>query len=326
MKQVGIPGTDLIVSPICLGTTDLGLGDLQEDAAFELLNEYVEQGGNFIDTAHVYSNWIPGEICRSEKLIGKWLKSTGTRDRIVLGTKGAHPELDSMHISRLSPAEITQDLNESLEYLQTDHIDIYWLHRDDTAVPVAGILETLNEQVKAGKIRHLGCSNWKAYRIQEALDYAASKGIRGFVANQPLWSLAAPNLDKAPDKTLVAMDDDGIAFHKRTGMAAIPYSSQGKGFFTKLAASGLDGVSKADIQMYGNDVNNQRLGRIQKLANQYRVTVNSIVLAYLLSQPFTTIPIVGCKKLDHLHASLEANELRLTPEEISFLENTDILN
>jgi aryl-alcohol dehydrogenase-like predicted oxidoreductase len=291
-----------------------------------LLNEFVAQGGNFIDTAHVYSNWIPGEICRSEKLIGRWLKSTGSRDRVVLGTKGAHPELATMHISRLSPAEITQDLNESLEYLQTDYIDIYWLHRDDVSIPVAGILETLNEQVKAGKIRYFGCSNWKASRIQEALDYAASKGIHGFVANQPLWSLAAPNLDKAPDKTLVAMDDDGIAFHKRTNMAVLPYSSQAKGFFTKLAASGLDGISKADTQMYANDVNNQRLGRIQKLANQHRVTVNSIVLAYLLSQPFTTIPIVGCKKLDHLHASLEAVDIRLAPEEILFLEGTGNLH
>jgi aryl-alcohol dehydrogenase-like predicted oxidoreductase len=158
------------------------------------------------------------------------------------------------------------------------------------------------------------------------MDYTVNKGIHGFVANQPLWSLAAPNLESIPDKTLVAMDEEGIAFHKLTNMAAIPYSSQAKGFFTKLAASGVDAISKADIQMYANDLNNQRLRRIQTLADRHRVTVNTIVLAYLLSQPFTTIPIVGCKKLDHLHASLEAAELRLTPEEIAFLENTSTLN
>jgi aryl-alcohol dehydrogenase-like predicted oxidoreductase len=319
MKYVRIPGTDLSVSPICLGSTDLGSG-LKPPDAFRLLDEFVAMGGNFIDTAHIYADWLPGPKSVSEKTIGQWLRTTGNRDQIVIGTKGGHPDFATMHISRLSPAEITCDVNESLEYLQSDYIDIYWLHRDDRTIPVSEIIDALVGHVQAGEIRYLGCSNWTITRLREALDYSASKGIPSFVANQPMWSLAAPNMDRLPDKTLVAMDEEGMAFHRQTGMAAIPYSSQAKGFFTKVESAGLDATPDTDRRVYYTETNMRRFKQAQALAKKYRAPVNDIALAYLLCQPFATIPIVGCKRLDHLRASLKALDLTLTSQEVETLE------
>jgi aryl-alcohol dehydrogenase-like predicted oxidoreductase len=319
MNHVQIPGTDLKVSPICLGSTDLGSGIKPPDA-FRFLDEFVAMGGNFIDTAHVYADWLPGPKSISEKTIGQWLRKVGQREKILIGTKGGHPDLSTMHVSRLSPAEITRDVNESLEYLQSDYVDIYWLHRDDRAIPVSEVMDALAEHVQAGKIRYLGCSNWTISRIREALSYSASKGIPSFVANQPMWSLAAPHMDRLPDKTLVAMDEEGMAFHRQTGMAAIPYSSQARGFFTKLEDSGLDGIPDGDRRVYATDANMRRFTQAQALAKQYQVAINEVALAYLLCQPFTTIPIVGCKRLDHLHDSVKAVDLTLTPAEVECLE------
>lgn len=317
MRYVTIPNTDLHVSQVCIGSTDLG-SKVKAPETFALLDEFIALGGNFIDSAHVYA---PGTNSISEKTIGQWMRNRGNREQVFISTKGAHPDVSTMHISRLSRAEITQDLNESLEHLQTDRIDLYWLHRDDPAVPVSQIIDTLNEQVEAGKIRYFGASNWTISRIQSANAYAAQKGLGGFVANQPLWSLAAPNMDSHPDQTLVAMDQVGLDFHRKTGMAVMAYSSQAHGFFTKLDASGKANIPPADLTLYDNPTNLRRLERIRELASQHAVQINDIVLSYLLSQPFTTIPILGCKRVDHLHSSVKALELSLTPTEVSYLES-----
>ena len=172
MRYRNIPGTDLYPSSICLGTGLMG-STIDREHSFQLLDTLVEMGGNFIDTAHVYGDWVPGGKSLSEKTIGIWAKERGIRNRVMIGTKGAHPALSSMSIPRLSHREIVNDLDESLEYLQTEYVDLYWLHRDDPNRPVADILETLNEQVAAGKIRYFGCSNWRVQRIREAMQYAS---------------------------------------------------------------------------------------------------------------------------------------------------------
>ena len=156
---------DLHPSPICLGTADLGSAVNRSDS-FALLDAYLDLGGNFLDTAKVYADWLPGERSTSEKLLGEWMRLRRNRQRIVLATKGAHPDLATMHLPRLSRAEIEADLHASLRHLQTDIIDLYWLHRDDPARPVEDILATLQDAVRAGKIRYFGCSNWRVERIR----------------------------------------------------------------------------------------------------------------------------------------------------------------
>jgi aryl-alcohol dehydrogenase-like predicted oxidoreductase len=225
-----------------------------------------------------------------------------------------------MHLARLSQTEIAQDINESLAHLQTDIIDLYWLHRDDPAVPVAELVETLNEQVQAGKIRYFGCSNWRPQRMAQANDYAATHEMSGFVASQPLWSLAVPNQEALFDaERLVVFDQAAYEFHRQTGLAVIPYSAQGKGFFSKLDTLGAQGLSETDRAGYSNETNTRRWSRVKQLAEKYGRPVSHVVLSYLTSQPFVTIPIAGCRTLDQLKDSVTAVDLGLTPEDLNFL-------
>jgi aryl-alcohol dehydrogenase-like predicted oxidoreductase len=319
MQQVSISKTSLTPSQICLGAGNFGATIPQTDA-FTLLDAFVDLGGNFLDTAHVYANWIP-TLPRSisEKTIGAWMKARGNRSRILIGTKGAHPDLATMHISRLAPADIVQDLNESLDHLQTDTIDLYWLHRDDPTRPVGEIVETLAAQVQAGKIRAFGCSNWSTARMQAALDYAQAHGIQGFVANQPMWSLAQPNPAAFGMPGLAAMDAAMLAFHQQSGWAVIPYTSQARGFFSKVAEKGAARLSERDRQAYWNAENERRSAIVQRLSNEIHATPAQIALAYLLCQPVTTIPVVGCRTLEQLQDSVRAADVKLSSDAIAAL-------
>jgi aryl-alcohol dehydrogenase-like predicted oxidoreductase len=318
MRMTQIPGTELRTSAICLGTGGMGSA-IDRESSFAMLDAFVAQGGNFLDTAKVYADWLPIERSSSERTLGRWLKARGNRDRIIVGTKGAHPDLATMHIPRMSRQDIASDVDASLEHLQTDYIDLYWLHRDDPSRPVDEIVESLNEHVKAGKIRYPGCSTWRAERIQAAQEYAAAHGLRGFAGDQMLWNLAAIDPAGIPDKTLVAMDDELKAYHVRSGLAAIPFSSQANGLFNKLA----EGKPAGTAPMYRAAENERRLQRIRLLSAKTGLSITQLVLAYLTSQPFTTIPIVGCRTLTQLNDSLSAGDVTLTPQQVQSLETGD---
>lgn len=315
MKKITLPHTGLTVSQICLGTVNFGK-PLVPAEAFALLDAFVEQGGNFLDTARVYADWLPGGANASESTIGAWQKQRGQRDKLVLATKGGHPRLQTMHISRLSHQDIQSDLEASLKYLQTDVIDLYWLHRDDVRLPVSDILETMNEQVQSGKIRYFGCSNWTVERIRAAMTYAAEHHIAGFVANQPMWSLAEPNREAFPDKTIVMMNAATLAFHHETRMPVIPYTTQARGFFQKLTAGRL---KESDQKQYDNVINRARYERVHELSRRHHVTPTAIVLSYLTSRPFPVVPIIGASNLQQLNDSLKDSDVVLSPDELTYL-------
>ncbi|HRW07614.1 MAG TPA: aldo/keto reductase [Caldilineaceae bacterium] len=321
MKLTAIPQTDLTPSAICLGTSNFGAAIPQADA-FTLLDAFVDQGGTFLDTAEVYANWRP-DLPRSisERTLGTWMAARGNRDRMIIGTKGGHPDLATMHISRLSPAEILYDLRSSLDRLQTDYIDLYWLHRDDPNRPVEEMVETLAAQVQAGTIRAFGCSNWSTDRMRAAWRYATDHAIPGFVANQPLWSLAQPNPAAFGMPGLAGMDEEMYAFHQEVGWAVIPYTSQARGIFSKLAAGGEASLREGERKSYLNEVNRQRLVRVKEIAVQHNATVAQVVLAYLLWQSIPTIPVIGCRTAEQLVESLGALAVELTVEEVIALQH-----
>jgi aryl-alcohol dehydrogenase-like predicted oxidoreductase len=319
VKTQFLPNTSLQPSVLCLGTADMG-ARIPRDEAFMLLDAFVDAGGTFIDTAEIYSDWVPGEKSRSEKLLGEWLSGRGNRNQIVLATKGAHPRLQSMHVPRMSRMEIEHDLHASLQNLRTGVIDVYWLHRDDPSTPVEEIIETMNAQVRAGKIKHFGCSNWRVERIRAANMHAAGKGMQGFIANQPLWNLAVVPQASLGDQTCVAMDDAIREMHVETNLTCIPYSSQANGFFQRMAKGTAHEMSASQQRMYAGDVNARRAQRVQQLAKDAGMSISDVVLAYLLSQPFTVFPIIGCRTLDQLRDTLTAHDKRLTPAQVAFLE------
>ena len=310
---------DLSPSRICLGTGDLG-STVDKDSAFTLLDAFLDLGGNFLDTAKVYADWLPGERSISEKTIGTWMHQRNNRARVILGTKGAHPDLNTMHISRLSRAEIESDLHASLRNFQTDVIDMYWLHRDEPARPVEDILTTLNEAVKAGKIRYFGCSNWKIDRIRQANEYAEQHGLLGFAADQPMWNMAVVDKTALADPSLVIMNKALWDYHRTTNLPVIPFSASANGLFQKLARMDKPDLDLIPQKHYRSPANLKRLERARRLADRRGLTITQVVLGYLLSQPFPTIPIVSTKKLDHLQEILASSNVRLESTEIEWIE------
>lgn len=318
MRYARIPNTDLSPAVLCLGTGEMG-ATIPPDAAFDLLDQYAAAGGNFIDTAKIYNDWVPGETSRSEKVIGAWLQARGSRQQVILATKGAHPTLDHMDIPRLSPAEIIADLEASLRHLQVNVIDLYWLHRDDPSRPVDEIVDTLYAQAQAGKLRYYGCSNWTTARIQAAQAYAARRGIPGFAAVQNLWNLACVNPAGVGDPTLVVMDDALWKYQRETQLAAVPFTSQAGGLFQKLESGLPDALSDGLRGMYLNPETLARFERVQALKTRAGLTTSQVVLAYLTAQPFPTFPVIGPHSSRQLADSLTAADVELTAEQLGFL-------
>lgn len=319
IRKKKIAGTSLDAAEFVLGGVELGAG-LGLKESFRLMDAYVELGGNMVDTAEIYSNWLPHEPSKSETVIGQWMAERKNRSRLIVTTKGAHPRLDSMQMPRMSEAELRHDLEGSLARLGTDSIDLYWLHRDDASQPAGEIVETMNRFVKEGKIRWYGASNWTAWRLAEAQEYAAAHGLQGFSGNQPGWSLALADPARFTDPTLVFMDNALHEYHVRTGLSVFAYSSQAQGLFTKMAASADNDFPEKTAAMYRVEDNRRRLAEVKLLAERYGATVNQIVLAYLLAQPFPVFPVVGAKRSAQLEDSLGAGGIRLTEEECRRLD------
>ncbi|HEX2853797.1 MAG TPA: aldo/keto reductase [Opitutaceae bacterium] len=319
MRRIPLPHTPLSVSPLWLGGVPFG-HTLDEAATFALLDRFVELGGNAIDTARIYSDWVPGEKRRSERVLGDWLKARGHRDRLVIGTKGAHPFIESLEVPRSSAVELRDDVEGSLSTLRIDVIDLYWLHRDDPSRNVGHFIDVLNGFLREGKIRAFGVSNWTAARLRAANDYARATGQQGFAANQPFWCLGCQQARPSPIMGLVKFDAETHRFHVETGLAVVPYTSQANGFFSKLALP--EAQRPADFSAHEfNTPANLAAGKVViELAAAKKVTPSAIVLAYLWSRPFPVTPIIGCRTRAQLEDSVAALRVRLEPPELRALE------
>jgi len=308
------------VSPIALGTALFG-ATIDTPAAYELLDGFLEQGGTFIDTARMYNDWIPGPRGRSETLIGRWLADRRCRQVVVLATKGGHANLET-GAPRLNTRDIADDIDTSLKHIGVETIDLYYLHRDDPRTPVEPVIDALNAHARAGKIRYLGCSNWAAGRIHAANSYAEASGQMGFVANQPMWNAAVIDPAALPDRTIAVMDDAMRALHAEKGLACVPFSSQAGGLFSKLQSPLWSFAFRfgRGPAGYPPGPNRRRYVALKRVAEARSLTITQVVLGYLLSQPFVTVPVVGCRTLDQLADSMSACDVRLTPTELAAID------
>ena len=306
------------VSVIGFGTADFG-GRLPEGLARELMDAYVSIGGNFIDTARVYGDFATPRNGESEKIIGRWMAERGNRDRIFLSTKGGHPPFADIHRSRLSPEEIRNDMADSLEDLQTDHVEIYWLHRDDETRPVGGILETLQDLVEKGFARMAGVSNWKPERIREANAYAEAHGLIRLAANQPQFSLARQV--SVPDPTTRGMDARTWKMHAETGMTCCCFTSQAHGYFTRLDRQGEGSLPESLRREFDCPENRATLEKIRAVREETGLSVGSIALAWLISQPFPVFPLAGASRAEHVEALREAGDAMLTDRQRDLLRS-----
>lgn len=319
MKTLQLPGTELNVSPLCLGTNQFGTS-LDDSAAGRILDAFIELGGRFIDTARSYGDWIPdAPQGASEHALGRLLQQ---RDRasLVVATKGCEFDYRAGDFAlRVNPDLLRSDLAASLEALQTDYIDLYWLHRDDASQPVEALIDTLIEQQQAGRIRAFGCSNWSVERIEAAQAYARSIGHSGFVACQPMWGLAEPDREAMQMYSPGGYYEDGYQALHNGGLTMIPYSGQSRGFFTKLAGQGEAALADDLRALYLNDANRRRLPVVERIAAERGISINQVVLAYLLSQPALTIPIIGASRPEQLQDSVQACAVQLTADELAAL-------
>ena len=304
-------------SVIAFGSTDFG-GRCSEGNAFDMLDAFYEMGGNYIDTAHVYGDFATPKNGESEKVIGHWLRGK-RRDSIFLSTKGAHHVLGTEPVGRLSREELRRDSSESLEALETDHVDIYWLHRDNPAYSVGEVMENLQELIEKGATRLLGASNWTPARITEANEYAISHGLTPFFGNQPQFSLAIQT--KPDDYSLFQTDKATIDMHMRTQMLMTPYSSQAKGFFTKLDTLGEDGLSDKVQRRFLTLENLDIYARLKKVSAETGLSVGALALAWLISQPFPLIPLVGASRVSQLDVVKEAGDAVITDAQRDFIRN-----
>lgn len=325
MQRVQLGASGPTVSELCLGTGGYGTSIVAEQA-WSIMDRFLELGGTFLDTAHVYGAWEPGRGGASERVIGDWLCERGCRRDVVLGTKGGHPALTEMEISRLRPGDIATDLHESLERLRSDDIDIYWLHRDDPSIPVGEIVDALNEHLAAGLVHSIGCSNWTTDRLAAANRWAAANGKVGFCASQIGYSLARANTGSGGYAGMLYVDEETHASHRRTEIPVVAYSSQAGGFFSGKYAADDDPASvrnRGVVLNYYSAENFQRLERAQELAAAHGRTANEVNLAYLRSQPFQVVPIVGSRSAAQVEASCAACGWRLTEETCRWLESGD---
>ena len=307
MNYRQLTGTYLLVSNLCLGTVQFGSA-VEEKDCFEQLNEFTDSGGNFLDTAHVYGDWLPGERARSERVIGKWLKQSGKRNHYVIATKGAHPRLDSMEVSRVNREAIMTDMEESLKCLETDAIDLYFLHRDDENVPVCEILDILETARKKGYIRYYGCSNWKLERLKEAQRAAEEYGFSGFVCNQLMWSLADINTTGLGDPTLVCMDQKFFSYHKEKQLSAMAYMSVAKGYFSKLLKG--SAIPENVAAIYENE-ENYRIAEELKALIAYGVTPAQACISYFNGQPFPAIPLASFRNIEQMRETVAGCDVTL---------------
>lgn len=305
-------------SDIVLGTDVYG-SDMEQAQAFRMLDAYTAAGGNVLDTAHIYGRVDERELQLSEHTIGAWMKARNNRNRVHICTKGGHPNPATMQISRLSREEIQADMEDSLRALGTDHVELYYLHRDDESLPVDGIIETLADLVKAGKTRAYGLSNWKAERVKAADRYAFAHGLPRPAASQIQFSLAQANA-RDIDPTLVMMDEQEGAYYAQSAVPVFAFASQAKGYFAKLAVGGPEALSEKAAVRYDNTVSRMRFSRAAEVAYRMEKPVSQVALSSLLQIPaFSTLPIIGCKTEAQLSDSLAAAELRLDAETLAYI-------
>jgi aryl-alcohol dehydrogenase-like predicted oxidoreductase len=303
-----IPGTDLDVFPLSLGGNVFGW-TADEATSFQVLDAYAAGGGNFIDTADSYSAWVPGNHGGdSELIIGRWLAARGNRDRIVVATKvGSFAGAPG-----LRRANIIKATDDSLRRLGTDHIDLYYAHKDDPNTPVEETVAAFAELVTAGKVRAVAASNFTPSRLAESLDVADAISAPGYVALQPHYNLVHRDDFEGELQELVAA----------RGLVTVPYYALASGFLTgkyRSGASDSDSSRAEGAAQYLDDRGRRVLAALDQVAAEQSAAVTSVALAWLAAQPTVVAPIASASRVSQVVDLLASADLRLTEAQLNTL-------
>jgi aryl-alcohol dehydrogenase-like predicted oxidoreductase len=297
--------SDLMVSPLCLGGNVFGW-TVDEAASFKILDCLVDAGLNFIDTADVYSAWVPGNMGgESEGIIGRWMKLRGNRDKLIIATKvGWEGDLSAGHIRTA--------VEKSLRRLQTDHVDLYQSHKDDPNTPLQETLSAHSDLIKAGKVRAVGASNYSAERLREALSVSAQAGMPRYESLQPEYNLYERAGYEAELEPLC----------RENALGVICFYSLANGFLTGKYRSEADfGKSARGQRMskYLNVRGRRILAALDEVAAKHQATPAQAALAWLIARPGLTAPIASATSVDQLRDLIAATRLRLDADAIESL-------
>jgi aryl-alcohol dehydrogenase-like predicted oxidoreductase len=302
MQRVKLGKSDLEVPAICLGGNVFGW-TVPEADSFRLLDAALEAGLNFIDTADVYSAWVPGHTGgESETILGKWMATGNKRSNVVLATKVG---MDLGNGKKgLKAAYIEQAVEDSLRRLQTDYIDLYQAHKDDEETPLEETLAAFDKLVRQGKVRHVGASNYSGPRLAKALKISKDNGLVSYVCLQPKYNLVER---EAFEPNLLPVVQDHT-------LAVIPYYALAAGFLTGKYRAKQDTEGKArggSVSKYMNEFGFSVLGVLEEVAAEHKSTPARVALAWLMVQPGITAPIASATKDEHLTDLIEATKLTL---------------
>lgn len=309
--------TGLKVSELCLGTMQFGW-TADEAASFVVMDAFREGGGNFIDTADIYTTWHAAGLAGggvSEQIIGRWLKARGRRQDWIIATKVRGKMAEGPSGEGLSRARVIHCCEDSLRRLQTDYIDLYQCHWVDLATPIEETLGALDDLVRAGKVRYIGASNYPAWRLMEALWQSDRRGYARFDSYQPQYSL----MERA------GFEIEAMPLCRHHGLGVIPYSPLARGFLTGKYRRGEPAPASARAPEVTEDYCNERgwavvdaLAAIGKVRGK---TAGQTALAWLLSNPVVTAPIIAANNAGQLRESLGAAGYRLAPDEMTRLND-----
>ena len=313
MKFGTVAGIDKPVSRVVMGTMIITAREM--DRSLALLDAAVAEGYNALDGAHIYGG---GE---SERAMGQWMQSRNCREQVVVITKGCHPNGDR---ARVTPFDLAADLHDSLARLKTGYIDLYMLHRDNPAVPVGEIVDALNEQLRAGRIRAFAGSNWSHERLAEGNAYARRRGLPGFAASSPNYSLAIA-FDAAWTGCTSARGPGAVGaeeWYRTTQTPLFAWSSLARGLF-----SGRTDRTNAETTMdaggrraFAYEENFKRLDRANLLAKEKGCTVTQIALAWIMTGPLNVYALTGAASREECRANAAALEIPLTARERDWLD------
>jgi len=284
---------------------------VDEPSGFKILDAFVDAGLNFIDTADIYSTWVPGHTGgESETIIGNWLKRSGKRSKIVLATKVG---MQMPSGKGLKKDYIFQAAEDSLRRLQTDHIDLYQSHEDDPSTPLEETLGAYGELIKQGKVRAIGASNYSADRLAESLKVSKQHGLPSYQSLQPKYNLYERAEYEAALEPLILKEEIGV----------IPYYALAAGFLTGKYRSESDANKSARgpgvVKKYLNERGFRILAALDQVAEKYRSTPGRVALAWLIARPGITAPIASATSIDQVHDLVDATQLELDPASIEAL-------
>ena len=306
--MIKLANTDLTIYPLCLGGNVFGYS-ADKDNSEAVLSFYADNGGNFIDTADMYSQWAPGHIGgESETIIGNWMKKRGNRSQMIIATKVG--KLDTK--PGLSPSNIISACEDSLKRLGSDYIDIYYSHQDDLDTPIEQSLGAYDSLIKAGKVRYIAASNFTPERLQESLDISKELNLASYIASQDQYNLMERDYENSLMPTL-----------KSNGLSQIPFYGLARGFLTGKYRKGktVESIRANGVNTsYANDRGWAMIDKLDQIAKEKNISVAAVALAWLRAQETVSAPIASATKLEQIKEIMPIVEL--SSDELQTLTNS----